>query len=73
MKKTQHIILYIVIIILAVGCGGHENGRVLQPSDTLYTAEVAMDVFNQDPSRALVIIDSALLMGKSCGAGSFTF
>jgi AraC-like DNA-binding protein len=36
----------------------------MQPSDTLYTAEVAMDVFNQDPSRALVIIDSALLVGN---------
>ncbi|MGX8712237.1 MAG: helix-turn-helix domain-containing protein [bacterium] len=64
MRKAQHIILYIVIAALAVGCGGHENGRALQPSDTLYTAEVAMEVFNQDPSRALVIIDSALLVGN---------
>ncbi len=64
MRKIQHIILYIVIAVLAVGCGGHENGRGPQPSDTLYTAEVAMDVFNQDPGRALVIIDSALLVGN---------
>lgn len=64
MRKAQHILLYIVIAALAVGCGGHENGRALQPSDTLYTAEVAMEVFNQDPGRALVIIDSALLVGN---------
>ncbi len=64
MRKAQHITLYIVIAVLAVGCGGRENGRALQPSDTLYTAEVAMEVFNQDPGRALVIIDSALLVGN---------
>ncbi len=64
MRKAQHIILYIVTAALAVGCGGHENGRDPQPSDTLYTAEVAMEVFNQDPGRALVIIDSALLVGN---------
>ena len=64
MRKAQHIILYIVTAALAVGCGGHENGRGPQPSDTLYTAEVAMEVFNQDPGRALVIIDSALLVGN---------
>ena len=64
MRKAQHIVLYIVISVLAVGCGGRENGRALQQSDTLYTAEVAMEVFNQDPGRALVIIDSALLVGN---------
>ena len=64
MRKVQHIILYIVTAALIVGCGGRENGRDPQPSDTFYTAEVAMEVFNQDPGRALVIIDSALLVGN---------
>lgn len=64
MKKVQHIILYIVIVALVVGCGGRENGRDQQPSDTLYTAEMAMEVSSQDLGRALVIIDSALLVGN---------
>lgn len=64
MRKIQHITLYIVIAVLAVGCRGRESGHSPQPSDTLYTAEVAMEVFNQDPGRALVIIDSALLVGN---------
>ena len=41
MKKIQHIILYIVIAALAVGCGGRENGRDQQHADSLFAAELA--------------------------------
>ena len=63
MKKAQHIILYIFIAVFAVSCGGHENGREAQPSDTLYTAEKVREVSRQNPERALVIIDSAERLG----------
>ena len=41
MKKVQHIILYIVIAVLAVGCGGRENGRDQQYADSLFAAELS--------------------------------
>ena len=63
MKKVQHIVLYIVIAILVVSCGGHENGREPQASDTLYTAEKVREVSYQNPERALVMVDSAERLG----------
>ncbi len=41
MKKVQHFILYIVIAVLAVGCGGRENERDQQHADSLFAAELA--------------------------------
>lgn len=51
---------------MATGCagGGDKDGREAQTSDTLYTAEAAMEIYDQDPERALLIIDSARLMGN---------
>lgn len=63
MRKVQHIILY-VFAVLVIGCGGHENGRIPQPSDTLYTAEAAMNIYAYEPERALTIIDTALIVGN---------
>lgn len=47
-----------------MACTGHHatSQHEPQPSDTLYTAEAAMEIYDQDPHRALVIIDSALLV-----------
>lgn len=68
MKKGTSLFLYtlyITLTLLTLGCTGEgESHRKGQSSDTLYTAEAAMEVFEQDPNRALVIIDSALLMGN---------
>lgn len=68
MKKGTSLFLYtlyITLTLLMLGCTGEgESHRKGQSSDTLYTAEAAMEVFEQDPNRALVIIDSALLMGN---------
>ena len=56
--------IYIVICLaLLIGCGGHENGRETQPSDTLYTTEKIREVSFQDKERALVMIDSAERLG----------
>lgn len=41
MKKVQYAILYIFAAALAAGCGGHENGREVQPADSLFVAEMA--------------------------------
>ena len=67
MKKDVY--LYIIVFFAAMtfacsGGGNREKGRPPQPSDTLYTPEAAMDVVDQDPKRAFVIIDSAILVGN---------
>lgn len=63
MKKA---LLLAMVAFLLVSCTGSQTTpkHEAQPSDTLYTAETAMDFYDQDPSRALVIIDSALLVGN---------
>lgn len=55
-----------IVTFLMMACTGHHatSQHEPQPSDTLYTAEAAMEIYDQDPHRALVIIDSALLVGN---------
>lgn len=65
MKKILFLIIYLVFAFLWTGCTG--NGNIQhepQPSDTLYTPEAAMQIYDYEPERALVIIDSALIVGN---------
>lgn len=65
MKKIPYLILYIFLAFMLAGCTGHGDlQREPQPSDTLYTAETAMRIYDYEPERALVIIDSALIVGN---------
>ena len=69
MKQSIFHILCIVIAILAVGCtgaGSGDNEREPQASDTLYTEAAAMAAHATQPSpeRALLIIDSAEIVGN---------
>lgn len=58
-------ILLAVLALLAAACTGNDGvQREPQPTDTLYTAEKAMTLYGNDPDRALVIIDSALIVGN---------
>ena len=38
--------------------------RERQPADTIYTAKAAMDVYDYNPERALLILDSAEIVGN---------
>ena len=68
MRQTIHLILYIVAAILMIGCTGNGGTKhVPQASDTLYTEKAAMDVYGTQPERALVIIDSAEIVGNLTG------
>ena len=62
MKRTLYIILYIVSAACFVGCtdGTDRKGR----ADTLYTAAAAMEVFDQDPERAMAMVDSGVAVGN---------
>ncbi len=68
MKKGTSLflnILYITLTLLTLGCTGEgESHRKGQSSDTLYTAEAAMEVFEQDPERAMAIVDSGVAVGN---------
>ena len=67
MRKRQYLIIFIAVIIL-IGCtGGRGTKYVPQTSDTLYTEAAAMDVYGTQPERALVIIDSAEIVGNLTG------
>ena len=78
MQKILHLISYtIVTVVLTVissliaGCtagdsskNDAEQQRVAQPTDTLYTGQKAMAVYDYQPERALQIIDSAEVVGN---------
>lgn len=69
MKALRIIISFFVLAFMLLGCtgGGSSDsggGRVAQPSDTLYTQETAMEAYAFDPDRALLIIDSAEIVGN---------
>lgn len=67
MKQALHLILYVAVLALTVGCTGRNNGgtkAVTQPTDTNYTQKAAMMVYDYDPVRALQIIDSAVIVGN---------
>ena len=66
MSQKIHLILYIAILTI-VGCtgkGGAKPKHVPQPTDTLYTQQKAMNVYDYQPERALQIVDSAVIVGN---------
>ena len=73
MKQTVCLLLCIAVMgLMTVGCTGsgplskvsEGKGRVPQPTDSLYTERAAMDVYGTQPERALMIIDSAEMVGN---------
>ena len=66
MKQALHLILFVAILaLLIVGCTGKDvTKRMPQPTDTLYTKQKAMDVYDYQPERALQIVDSAVIVGN---------
>jgi len=72
MRQVRHYIVFLMLAALMLGCTGsgtHSDegrgvGRTPQPSDTLYTKKAAMEAFALDPERALLIIDSAEIVGN---------
>ena len=67
MQRAIYLILYITLAVL-IGCtssgGGTAKQREPKPTDTLYTRQKAMEVYAYQPERALLIIDSAEVMGN---------
>ena len=67
MKRGVYLYIIGVLAMLAGACSGGENRgnrRVTQPGDTLYTEKAVLDIYGSDPQRALMMIDSGLLVGN---------
>ena len=66
MKHTLHLITLAIVAVL-IGCTDRKDGKtknMLQPTNTIYTQQAAMAVYDYDPVRALQIIDSAVIVGN---------
>ena len=64
MKHLQYILSLAVIIMISSCTTNHPLKREQKPVDTVYTDKAAMNVFDYNPERALVIIDSAEIVGN---------
>lgn len=64
MQRTIYIVVIFLFFCLATGCGHPDDSRQPLPTDTLYTEEKAMAVYDHEPERALNIIDSAVAVGN---------
>ena len=57
--------LLITMTVFMVSCSGHRSlKRDANPVDTVYTAKAALGIYDYNPERALVIIDSAEIVGN---------
>ena len=56
----------ILFVIMAMACSQHSRpeSHIFRDTDSLYTGQVAMLTYQKDPERALVIIDSAQVVGN---------
>lgn len=56
------------IAMIVVSCTdstkNQRNTRVSQPTDTLYTQQAAMSIYAYQPEKALMIVDSAVIVGN---------
>ena len=66
MQKVTNFILYVILAVFAVSCVKTDNDVKYEPKpgDTIYTSAAALAVFDRNPERALVIIDSAVIVGN---------
>ena len=66
MKKI-HLILDLFLLLFAVSCVNKTDNGIKyepQPGDTIYTADAAMAIYGNNPERALIILDSAVIVGN---------
>lgn len=64
MKRLQYA-LFLAMAFLLIGCTANNNLKYEPRSnDTIYTAKAALEIFDYNPERALLIIDSAEIVGN---------
>ena len=62
----KHLLLYLILVLFAVGCVHTDSDVKYEPqlSDTIYTADAALAIFDRNPERALLMLDSAVSVGN---------
>lgn len=67
MKGLLYLCLALLLAFLLSACSGDADRASVPPSlpsDSLYSPRAALAVYDRDPARALLIIDSALILGN---------
>lgn len=65
MKRALHLVLYIGLVLLMTDCTGEKtDDRDVVYGDTVYTDKAAMDIYATDLERAILIVDSAEIVGN---------
>lgn len=65
MRTLQYIVLLLALVAMVPSCSVKSNQkREPEASDTLYTADAALAIFDRNPERALLILDSAVIVGN---------
>ena len=65
MKMALHLILYIGLVLLLANCTGEKTDDLdVVYGDTVYTEKAAMDIYPTDLERAILIVDSAEILGN---------
>lgn len=64
MRQIVYVMMAVFLTLMVACCGGKSALRQPLPSDTLYTGRAAMLVHGTDPERALLILDSAVIVGN---------
>lgn len=64
--KTSHFILYLLLTVFAVSCANTDSDVKYepQPGDTIYTDKAVLAIFDRNPERALLMLDSAVIVGN---------
>lgn len=66
MQKITHGILYVILALFAVSCANTDSDVKYepQPGDTIYTDKAVLAIFDRNPERALLMLDSAVIVGN---------
>ena len=64
LKGILSLILFAVLALAACTGRNPQTPEKSKPTDTLYTKQKAMDVYDYQPERALQIVDSAVIVGN---------
>ncbi|MBO4905620.1 MAG: AraC family transcriptional regulator [Bacteroidaceae bacterium] len=68
MKSIFRFVLFFLVeasvMPILTGCNSNGGHQVVQQGDTAYTDQAAMMVHGTDPERALLILDSAVIVGN---------
>ena len=64
MKQLLNTMLLILAVVMSSCTFNHEMHNASMSNDTVYTAKAALSIYDYNPERALVIIDSAEIVGN---------